>query len=196
MKPGPIPSPYQIQQQTPPCSVGLSVSSGGRRSSAAENTFGLESFYAVTRSLWLGCPEHVLGAFAHNGGALCVRTPDTSVFAGGREGAWAACVARSAIVITRVVRETHEIEVGSLHTPWRHALCLYVMADVCARTRTCLPTCWLQDVPAAAKANFQNVPDSMFTLFVLMNGEEFELFGRWCSTLIFWSLLGMWRLEV
>ncbi|CAE7331852.1 arcC [Symbiodinium pilosum] len=44
----------------------------------------------------------------------------------------------SAIVITRVVRETHEIE----------------------------------DVPAAAKANFQNVPDSMFTLFVLMNGEE------------------------
>jgi len=43
----------------------------------------------------------------------------------------------SAIVITRIVRETH-----------------------------------IEDVPDAAKANFQNVPDSMFTLFVLMNGEE------------------------
>ena len=32
-----------------------------------------------------------------------------------------------------------------------------------------------EDVPEAAKANFQNVPDSMFTLFVLMNGEELLL---------------------
>jgi len=31
---------------------------------------------------------------------------------------------------------------------------------------------WLNDVPESARHHFRSVPDSMFTLFVLMNGEE------------------------
>ena len=37
----------------------------------------------------------------------------------------------------------------------------------------------MKDVPDAAKANFQNVPDSMFTLFVLMNGEVSTVDDAW-----------------
>ncbi|OLP80159.1 Protein YIPF5 [Symbiodinium microadriaticum] len=66
----------------------------------------------------------------------CVAACSQQDLRSGKVLLYAIWLTRSAIVITRIVRETH-----------------------------------IEDVPDAAKANFQNVPDSMFTLFVLMNGE-------------------------